>query len=182
MSRAENERLTQTVAREVCQRTQGRALVVGSIAPLGSHYVIGLNAQDCVNGESLGQEEAEASRKEEVLKALDQATTKLREKLGETLPSVQKFDVPIEQVTTLSLDALKAYSMGSKLRVEKGDVEAIPMFKQAIESLARTGGKKRMSEKEQARYISDFMYSRAIKEKRHHKTIVSKGELPSKKA
>ena len=133
MSRGTNERVTQSVAREVCQRTQGRALLIGSIASLGSHYVIGLNAQNCVTGESLAQEEVEASRKEDVLKALDQATTKLREKLGEALPSVQKFDVPIEQATTLSLDALKAYSMGMKLKAEKGDVEAIPMFKRAIE-------------------------------------------------
>ena len=133
MSRPANERVTQNVAREICQRTQSRALLAGSIAPLGSHYVIGLNAQNCVTGDSLAQEEAEASRKEDVLKALDQATTKLREKLGEALPSVQKFDVPAEQATTSSLDALKAYSMATKLRAEKGDVEAIPMFKRAIE-------------------------------------------------
>jgi tetratricopeptide (TPR) repeat protein len=133
MSRATNERVTQSVAREVCQRTQSRAMLAGSIASLGSHYVIGLNAQNCVTGESLAQEEAEASRKEDVLKALEQATTNLREKLGEALPSVQKFDVPIEQATTLSFDALKAYSMGTKLKAEKGDIEAIPMFKRAIE-------------------------------------------------
>ena len=133
MSRPANERVTQSVAREVCQRTQSRAVLAGSIASLGSHYVIGLNAQGCVTGDSLAQEEAEASRKEDVLKALDQATTKLREKLGEALLSVQKFDVPIEQATTLSLDALRAYSMGTKLKAEKGDVDAIPMFKRAIE-------------------------------------------------
>jgi eukaryotic-like serine/threonine-protein kinase len=133
MSRPANEKVTQNVAREICQRTQSRALLAGSIAPLGSHYVIGLNAQNCVTGDLLAQEEAEASRKEDVLKALDQATTKLREKLGEALPSLQKFDVPAEQATTSSLDALKAYSMATKLRAEKGDVEAIPMFKRAIE-------------------------------------------------
>jgi eukaryotic-like serine/threonine-protein kinase len=133
MSRPANERVTQNVAREICQRTQSRALLVGSIASLGSHYVIGLNAQNCVTGDSLAQEEAEASRKEDVLKALDQATTKLREKLGEALPSVQKFDVPTEQATTSSLDALKAFSMAVKLKAEKGDAEAIPMFKRAIE-------------------------------------------------
>jgi serine/threonine protein kinase/tetratricopeptide (TPR) repeat protein len=133
MSRPANERVTQNVAREICQRTQSRALLAGSIAPLGSHYVIGLNAENCVTGDSLAQEEAEASRKEDVLKALDLATTKLREKLGEALPSVQKFDVPAEQATTPSLDALKAFSMAMKLKAEKGDVEAIPMFKRAIE-------------------------------------------------
>jgi eukaryotic-like serine/threonine-protein kinase len=133
MSRPASERVTQNVAREICQRTQSRALLVGSIAPLGSHYVIGLNAQNCVTGDSVAQEEAEASRKEDVLKALDQATTTLREKLGEALPSVQKFDVPTEQATTPSLDALKAFSMAMKLKAEKGDVEAIPMFKRAIE-------------------------------------------------
>jgi serine/threonine protein kinase/Flp pilus assembly protein TadD len=133
MSRPANEKVTQNVAREICQRTQSRALLAGSIAALGSHYVIGLNAQNCLTGDSLAQEEAEASRKEDVLKALDQATTKLREKLGEALPSVQKFDVPTEQATTSSLDALKAFSMSIKLKAEKGDVEAIPMFKRAIE-------------------------------------------------
>src|SRR6201988_3522944 len=102
-------------------------------APRGSHYVIGLNAQNCVTGDSLAQEEAEASRKEDVLKALDQATTKLREKLGAALTSVQKFDVPPEQQTPSPLDPLKAYSMATKLRAEKGDVEAIPMFKRAID-------------------------------------------------
>ena len=133
MGRTSNERLTQAVAREVCLRTQSRAVLLGSIASLGSQYVIGLNAQNCVTGESLAQEEAEASRKEDVLKALDQATTKVREKLGEALPSVQKFDVPIEQATTLSLDALKAYSMGAKVRAIQGDVEAVPLLKRAIE-------------------------------------------------
>jgi tetratricopeptide (TPR) repeat protein len=133
MGRAGNERVTQSVAREVCQRTQSRAVLVGSIASLGSHYVIGLNAQNCFTGGSLAQEEVEASRKEDILKMLGQATTKVREELGETLPSVHKFDVPIEQATTLSFDALKAYSLGQKLRAEKGDVEAIPMFKRAIE-------------------------------------------------
>jgi len=131
MSRPANERVTQNIAREICQRTQSRALLAGSIAPLGSHYVIGLNAQNCVTGDSLAQEEAEASRKEDVLKALDQATTKLREKLGEALPSVQKFDVPVE-ATTPSLEALKTFSLGIRAMREKGDPEAAFQSPEAV--------------------------------------------------
>ncbi len=133
MGRAKDERLTTDLAREVCQRSQSTAVLAGSIASLGQHYAIGLNAINCQTGDSLGSEQMEAARREDVLKRLGDVTTKLRKKLGESLASVQKYDTPIEQATTASLEALQAYSLGIKTHREKGDEAAIPFFKQAIE-------------------------------------------------
>jgi eukaryotic-like serine/threonine-protein kinase len=133
MGRAPDTRLTTEVAREICQRSGSKAVLTGSIASLGQHYAIGLNAVNCQAGDSLGSEEAEANSREEVLKALGAATIKLRKKLGESLASVQKYDTPVEQATTSSLEALRAYSMGIKAHNEKGDRAAIPLFKRAIE-------------------------------------------------
>ena len=133
MGRSPGERLTQDVAREVCQRAQCKAMLTGSISSLGSHYVIGLKAINCETGDSLGSQQTEADSREHVLKALGKATTALREKLGESLASIQKFDTPVEQVTTPSLEALKAYSLGMKTRAEKGDSDALPLFRHAIE-------------------------------------------------
>jgi len=133
MGRPSSERLTQDTAREICLRTQSRALLAGSIAKLGSHYVISLGASNCQTGDLLAQEQAEATSTEEVLKTLGTATTRLRGKLGESLSSIQKYDAPIEQATTTSLEALKAYSQGKKTQTQIGDLESIPFYQRAIE-------------------------------------------------
>jgi eukaryotic-like serine/threonine-protein kinase len=132
MGRPTNERVTQEVARELCLRTGSKALLGGSISRLGSQYVVGLEAIGCSTGDTLAKEQAEAASKEDVLKVLDTVASSLRRKLGESLASVQKFDVPIE-ATTPSLEALKAYSMGVQTQRDKGDAEAISFHKRAIE-------------------------------------------------
>ena len=109
MSQPKDARLTKELGREVCQRTASAATIEGSISSLGSQYVLGLNAVNCRNGDLLAQEQVTANGKEQVLKALGDAATKLREKLGESLASVQKYDAPPEDVTTPSLEALQAY-------------------------------------------------------------------------
>ena len=133
MGRPANERLTQDVARELCQRASSKAVLAGSISSLGSHYAIGLNATNCQNGESLGSEQVEADSREQVLKSLGQATTKMREKLGESLASLQKYDASVEQATTPSLEALKAYTQAWDLHINEQEPQAIPFFKHAIE-------------------------------------------------
>ena len=133
MGRTPGERLTREVAREICVRTNSKAMLSGSISSLGSQYVIGLKAVNCNSGDALAQEQVEAAAKEEVLKALDKAATSLRAKLGESLSSVQKYDAPVEQATTPSLEALKAYSEGTKIRRQQGDTAALPLFKRAVE-------------------------------------------------
>ena len=132
MGRTPSERITAEVATELCLRTGSQAVVSGSIANLGSQYVVALDAVACNNGDSLAKEHAEAASKEGVLKALDTSTAALRARLGESLASVQKFDVPME-ATTPSLEALKAYSMGIATGRTKGDSEAVPFMKRAIE-------------------------------------------------
>jgi tetratricopeptide (TPR) repeat protein len=119
--------------REICLRTGSKAMLAGSIAALGSHLAITLKAVNCQNGDSLGAAEAEAESREKVLSALGQAATELRGKLGESLASIQKFDKPLEQVTTSSLEALKAYTEADKISNEKGDQDAQPFLKRAIE-------------------------------------------------
>ena len=114
MGRPTNEPITVDVGRELCLRTGSKALLGGTISSLGSHYLIDLKRVACSTGDTLAKEQAEATSKEDVLKALSRASSSLRTKLGESLPSVQKFDVPIE-ATTSSLEALKNYSMGIKL-------------------------------------------------------------------
>jgi tetratricopeptide (TPR) repeat protein len=126
------QQITPKLAREICIRTGSKAMVVGSISNLGSQYVIGLNAVGCGNGDTLATEQGEAPGKQDVLKTLGRAATDLRGKLGESLVTVEKFDVPVE-ATTPSLEALKAYSMGGRTKRRKGDAEAIPFFKRAIE-------------------------------------------------
>jgi len=133
MTRPPGERLTQDLAREVGQRAGSKAYVAGSIAVLGTQYVIGLEALSCASGDVLAREQVTASGKEQVLPALGQAAAKLRNEVGESLSSVQKFDVPLEQATTSSLEAVKSYTLGLRAQSEKGDAEAIPFFKRAIE-------------------------------------------------
>jgi len=133
MGRPPNERITKDVAKEICERQGLKAMILGSIAGLGSHYVITLEAVNAHAGDSIAREQAEAESKEQVLKALGQAASRLREKLGESLSSVKKFDSPIEEATTSSLEALKAFSQGNELRVSGHDREAIPFYKRAVE-------------------------------------------------
>jgi eukaryotic-like serine/threonine-protein kinase len=120
-------------ALEVCQRTGSAAVFSGSIAGLGTQYVLGLNALACGSGDVLAQAQVQAARKEDVLKALDQAAAKLREKVGESLGTIEKDHTPLEQATTASLEALKAYSQGRMLHVSGDDAAAIPYDKLAIQ-------------------------------------------------
>ena len=133
MGRPAGDRLTPELAREVCQRRGSRAILTGSIAALGSQYVIGLKAADCNTGDVLAEAQEQAAGKEAVLKALDNAAVILRAKLGESLSSVQKYATPVEEATTPSLEALKAYSLGRKMQAAKGDVPALPFYKRAVE-------------------------------------------------
>jgi eukaryotic-like serine/threonine-protein kinase len=133
MTQPKGARLTPRLAREVCKRTTSTATVEGSITSLGAQYVIGLKAVNCNNGDELGDEQVTANRKEQVLAALGTAATELRQKLGESLGSVKKYDVPPADVTTSSLEALNLYSLGWKIREEKGNLESIPFFQRAIE-------------------------------------------------
>jgi len=133
MGRPANQRVTVDVGgRDLCLRTGSKALLGGTISTLGSHYVVDVNAVACSSGDILANEQVEAATKEDVLKALSRAASSLRAKLGEPLPSVQKFDAPVE-ATTASLEALKNYSMGLKILQEQGEVPSIPFFKRAIE-------------------------------------------------
>ena len=106
--------------------------MAGSIARLEQHYVVGLTATNCYSGKR-ARETVEADSKDGVLKALGEGANRLRQKLGESLTSVQQFDVPIEEATTSSLEALKAYSAGHKEQLERGYAAAIPFYKRAIE-------------------------------------------------
>ena len=125
--------ITAEIGREVCQRAGAKALLGGSIAMLGSAYVITLNAQDCIGGDVLAEEQAQAAAKEDVLNALGAAVSKFREKLGESLASIQRYDAKIEEATTGSLEALKAYSQGIRTRRQTGDFDSVPFFRRAIE-------------------------------------------------
>src|SRR5208282_3341365 len=132
MTRPANTRLTPEVTREVCQRAHSKAYISGSIATLGTEYVLGLKAVNCWNGGPLAVEQVTAAAKEKVLDALGEAVSNLRRELGESLATVQKFDVPLAQATTSSLEALKAYSLGTKAYEEK-DSAALPYFQRAIQ-------------------------------------------------
>ncbi len=129
MTRAPGEKLTEEIAREVCQRTASKAFIAGSIAGIGNQYVVGLNAINCATGDPIARQQVQAASKEKVLDALSSASAKLRAELGESLRSVQQFDVPLDQAMTPSLDALKAYSLGRK----QSSADAIPFYERAIE-------------------------------------------------
>ena len=133
MGRSPDERITREIGREICQRQGLKALLLSSISGLGSHYVITLEAVNAQSGETIAREQAEADNKEQVLKKLGEAATKLREKLGESLASIQRFDAPIDQVTTSSLEALKAWSMGEEHARAGKPPEAIAFYKRALE-------------------------------------------------
>ncbi len=133
MGRSPDERVTRDVGREICQRQGLKAMLVGSIAGLGSHYVITLEAINEQTGDAIAREQVEADNKEQVLHALGDAAVKLRGKLGELLQSIQKFDAPIEQGTTTSLEAFKAFSLGVEQQLTGKHLEAIPFLKRAAE-------------------------------------------------
>jgi len=133
MTRPANTKLTPQVARELCQRAGSKAYVAGSIGSLGSEYVLGLKAVNCQSGDALAQEQVTATSKEKVLDALSKAASQLRTELGESLATVQRFDVPLVQETTSSLEALKAYSLGTKAANEQGAATALPYDQRAIE-------------------------------------------------
>jgi eukaryotic-like serine/threonine-protein kinase len=127
-----SQHVTTGIGQDLCVRTGSKALLSGKISSLDSHFLIDLDAVSCGTGENLAREQAEATSKEDVLRVLSRLSSALRAKLGESLPSVQKFNIPAE-ATTSSLEALKAYSLGAKMQFEKGDLAGIPFMKHAIE-------------------------------------------------
>jgi tetratricopeptide (TPR) repeat protein len=146
MGRSPDEGLTYDLARELCLRSGSKATLAGAIASLGSEYVITLNAVNCQTGDSLAQVQAQAPSKEKVLASLGTAVSDIRGKLGESLASIQKFDVPIEQVTTASLEALKAFALGNAEFYQGQEIASLPFFRHAVEldpnfavAIARTG-------------------------------------------
>jgi eukaryotic-like serine/threonine-protein kinase len=126
-------KLTPQIARELCQRTGSAAVLDGSIAQIGTQYLLTLKAVNCSSGETLASTEAQASDKNHVLDALGKTASDIRNKLGESPSTVQKFDSPLQQATTPSLEALKAYSLGRKTLSEKGAAAALPFFQHAVE-------------------------------------------------
>jgi eukaryotic-like serine/threonine-protein kinase len=133
MTRPPDTKLTPDVARELCQRAGSKAYLAGSIASLGSEYVLGLKAVNCQSGDPLAEQQVTAASKEKVLDSLGEAASKLRAELGESLATVQKLDIPLSEATTSSLEALKAYSLGRKAGNEKGSAAALPYDQHAIE-------------------------------------------------
>jgi hypothetical protein len=133
MTRPTSTRLTPEVARELCQRAGSKAYLAGSISSLGSEYVLGLKAMNCQSGDTLAQEQVTAASKEKLLDALGEGASKLRGELGESLATVQRFDVRLEQATTSSLEALRAYSLARKADSESGPAAAVSYDQRAIE-------------------------------------------------
>ena len=133
MGKPADARLTPEFAREICERTASAAVLDGSIASLGSQYVLGLRAEDCRTGDVLAEEQVQAARKEDVLNALGQIASKFRSRVGESLTTVKKYDVPLAEATTPSLEALKAYSAGWQVVSSTGSAAAVPFFSRAIE-------------------------------------------------
>ncbi len=133
MGKPPDERLTNEVAREICQRQSIKAMLTGTISSLGNHYVVTLSALNGETGDSLDREQVEADSKEQVLKSLDKAASTLRQKMGESLTSVQQFATPLEQATTSSLEALQAFTLGQDQHQKMNDDGAIPHLQKAVE-------------------------------------------------
>jgi tetratricopeptide (TPR) repeat protein len=133
MGRSLDERLTPDLARDVCQREGIKAVLNGAISNIGTQFVVDVSAVNCLTGDSLAREQIQADKKEQVLGAVGKAASNLRGKLGESLASIQKFDAPIEEATTSSLDALKAFSLGEAERAKGSELGAIPFYKRAVE-------------------------------------------------
>jgi DNA-binding winged helix-turn-helix (wHTH) protein len=132
MGQPPDARLDPQLAKEVCERTSSAAVLYGSIASLGSKYVLGLRAKDCRSGDVLAEEQVQAERKEDLLNALDQIASKFRTRVGESLTTVKKYDTPLAEATTPSLEALKAYSAGLKILSSQGSAATLPLLKHAI--------------------------------------------------
>ncbi len=133
MGKAPDERINTTIGREICLRNGIKAMLTGSVAGLGGEYVVSLDAVNVGTGDLLGQQQAQVSRKEDVLNTLGKVTSAMRQTLGESLVSVQKFDKPLEEATTPSLEALKAFSLGDELHNANEDLASVPFFQHAIE-------------------------------------------------
>jgi DNA-binding winged helix-turn-helix (wHTH) protein/tetratricopeptide (TPR) repeat protein len=133
MGHSPDDRMTGRTAIELCKRIGGKVTVQGSISSLGTTYLIGLAAIRCDTGKPIAHEEVEASQRDDVIDALGKATSSLRARLGESLPSIQKYNAPLEQATTSSLEALNAYSLALTTWDAKGDQASLPYFKRAIE-------------------------------------------------
>jgi hypothetical protein len=133
MGQPTDARLTPALAKEICERTASAAVLEGSVASLGSQYVLGLRANNCRSGDVLDEEQVQAARKEDVLNALSQIASKFRTRVGESLATVEKHDTPLAEATTPSLEALKAYSVGWKALSTTGDAAALPLFQRAIQ-------------------------------------------------
>jgi DNA-binding winged helix-turn-helix (wHTH) protein/predicted Zn-dependent protease len=133
MGKPADARLSAEIAREICERTASAAVLDGSIASLGSRYVLGLRAEDCRTGDVLAEEQVQAARKEDVLNALSQVASRFRSRVGESLTTVKKYDVPLAEATTSSLEALKAYSAGWRVSFSSGSAASVPFFRRAIE-------------------------------------------------
>jgi DNA-binding winged helix-turn-helix (wHTH) protein/predicted Zn-dependent protease len=132
MGRLATDRLTEPVAREICQRAGSAVVLVGSISSLGTHYALGLNAVNCQTSESISRQVADVESREKILQAVDRVSTETRETLGESLGSIQKYNVRLEQATTSSLEALRFYRVGLQTDLTQGSAAAIPFYKQAI--------------------------------------------------
>jgi serine/threonine protein kinase/predicted Zn-dependent protease len=133
MSQKPDARLTPEIAKDICERTGSAAVLDGSIAPVGSQYILGLRAKNCRTGDVLDEEQVQAARKEDVLNALSQIASRFRTRVGESLSTVEKLDTPLEEATTSSLEALKAYSVAWKVNAAHGGAAAVPLFKRVIE-------------------------------------------------
>jgi tetratricopeptide (TPR) repeat protein len=133
MGRQPTETLTPEIASEICQRNGAKAVLGGALSSVGSRYLLTLSAQDCVGGSIIAEEAVEAENKDAVLTALGRGSAAFRERLGESLASVQKYDQSIEEATTRSLEALKAYSQGMTARRTQGDFDSVTFFRRAIE-------------------------------------------------
>ncbi|MFZ0908026.1 MAG: protein kinase [Candidatus Acidiferrales bacterium] len=133
MGRTPDEHLTKDTTKEICERAGGKVYVAGSIASLGNQYVVSLDAFNCNTGDAVAREQGQTNGKEKLLATLSETASKLRGKLGESLASIQKFDAPLDQATTNSLEALKLFSLGVKARREKGVLEGATEFRRAIE-------------------------------------------------
>ena len=133
MGQSPDARVTPQLGREICQRTSSAAVLDGSIATVGTQYVIGLRATNCQSGDILDEEQVQAPRKEDVLGALSQIARKFRSRVGESLATIKEHDTPLREATTSSLEALKAYSTGWKVILSKGDSAALPFFQRAVE-------------------------------------------------
>jgi serine/threonine protein kinase/tetratricopeptide (TPR) repeat protein len=133
MGQQTTQHISNDLAREICQRAGAKASIAGSISTLGAQYVISLGAVNCATGDTLARRQAEAAGKERILEALSDAASKMRSDLGESLSSVQKYDVPLAEATTTSLEALKTLSIGRRTSREKGTAEGIPFYRRAVE-------------------------------------------------